>query len=166
VGGGATGYAVTTTGLDATPARSLANLSSSAAATGSPNAPIKITGPSDGSAVRECITVSGTGAVPAGEALVIADQQQGDDQRYFEEDVSVNPGDNTWSAGVTIGQDSDAKASYTIYAILMGKSLAEYLSTMQSFNDASNTWWASPQWPAGSTIAAQINVHRFAIDHC
>jgi hypothetical protein len=165
VGGGATGYAVTADGLHAMPSPSRA-ASSPGPATPNPAAPITISSPADGSAVGKCLVVSGTGAVPAGEALVVVDQEQADDQRYFEKDVSINPAAGTWSANVVVGQDSESRAVFTIYAILVDKALADYLSTTQTYNDASSTWWASPQWPTGSDVAAQIAVHRFAVDHC
>src|ERR1022692_3095396 len=46
-------------------------------------APIVITSPSDPDHVGGCLTLALSGKVPAGEELVVANQLQGSDQRYF-----------------------------------------------------------------------------------
>jgi hypothetical protein len=135
-------------------------------ATPDPTAPVVLTSPADGAAVGRCLMVTGTGEIPPGESLVIANQREGDDQRYFEADVSTDPRDGgSWSTRVTLGDNTDT-GPFMVYAVLMDKHLADELSSVMVFQGPGNTWWASSHWPIGANVVGQAHVTRNAADHC
>jgi hypothetical protein len=125
--------------------------------------PIIITPPADPDHVGECLALSLSGQVPAGEELVVANQQQGSDQRYFKP-VSPGTDDSSWSVTIALGtklMPSNVKTqAYTIYATLMTKWIVDYLSTMQQYQSSTNTFWVSSQWPPSALQVGQMAVVR------
>jgi hypothetical protein len=122
-----------------------------------PTSPITISQPQQ--PLGECVSLNGTGIVPAGEDLVIENQQEGNPDRFFIK--AGSPPGNQWSARIDIGgKHLKGKKEFTISAILMTGWLADYLSTTQQNISHSFTFWASSQWPPSYLIAQTISVTR------
>jgi hypothetical protein len=125
--------------------------------------PIIVTPPDDPDHVGECLTLSLSGRVPAGEELVVASQQQASGQRYFKP-VSPGTNDSSWPVTTALGTKQLPRnvktQAYIIYTVLMAKWIADYLSTMQQYESVTNTFWASSQWPPSALQVNQMTVVR------
>lgn len=127
-------------------------------------APIRITPPSDPAHVGRCLTLNLSGRVPDGEQLIIVNQIEGSSQRYFKPASMPGTDKSSWSISLTIDNQQIPKPQkVAIYAVLMTKRLANYLTTMQQYQNESNNYWASSQWPPSALIANQISVTRTQI---
>jgi hypothetical protein len=127
-------------------------------------APIEITPPSDPTHVGRCLTLNISGRVPDGEQLLVVNQIGDSSQRYFKPASMPGTDDNSWSISLTIGNQQMPKPQkVTIYAVLVTKWLADYLTTMQQYQNESNNYWASSRWPPSALIANQISVTRSQI---
>ena len=129
-----------------------------------PQAPIQITPPLDPANIGRCLTLNLSGRVPGGEQLLVVNQIKGSSQRYFKPASMPGTDNNSWSISLTIGNQQIPKSQeVAIYAVLMTKWLANYLTTMQQYQNESNNYWASSQWPPSALIADQISVTRTQI---
>ena len=129
-----------------------------------PQAPIHITSLSDPAHVGRCLTLNLSGRVPGGEELLVVNQIEGSSQRYFKPASMPGTDNNSWSISLTIGDQQIPKSQkVAIYAVLMTKWLSDYLTTMQQYQNESNNYWASSQWPPSARIADQISVTRTQI---
>ena len=128
-----------------------------------PEGPITIKPPSNAGDAGECLNISLSGQVPAGEELVVANQLQGSNQWYFKP-ASQGTDIRTWSAMITLGSRNMPKhvqsQTFTIYVALMTKWLADYLATTQQYQSGSNTFWASSEWPPSALEAGETTVIR------
>jgi hypothetical protein len=115
------------------------------------------------SAVGECLSISLSGHVPAGEELVIANQSQGNPQRYFKS-AKMGTDSNTWTISMTLGSKAIPKGAksqtFTVDVALMTKWLADYLSTMQQYQGSGNSFWVSSQWPPSALKIEEFTVNR------
>jgi hypothetical protein len=122
---------------------------------------IAITDPSPDTSEGCVITVSGHGSPPAGQALVLSNQQQGtgssvDSTMYFA--VATISGD-TWQVVSQLGDNSTpAGAPYTLTAWLVNADWIKYLTQA----DPHPTWWGTLGAPPGAVEIQSVNVTREA----
>jgi hypothetical protein len=129
-----------------------------------PQAPIQIVPPQHPARVGRCLTLNLSGGVPGGEQLIVVNQIIGNSQRYFKPASMPGTDNNSWSISLTIGNQQIPKPQkVAIYAVLMTKWLANYLTTMQQYQAETNNYWVSSEWPPSALIADQISVTRTQI---
>jgi hypothetical protein len=124
--------------------------------------PIFIVHPANAAIVGACVTVRLSGRVPPGEALVVAHQLR--QPWWYFKPARFETSSNLWSDPLAIGQRRIPKGIHvqtlTIDAILMPKWLANYLMTMQRYQEKTNTYWVSSSFPPSALKVSQITVAR------
>jgi hypothetical protein len=124
---------------------------------------IAFTNPSPDAVTSEgcVVTVSGHGSPPAGQALVLSNQQQGtgnsvDSTMYFA--IATINGD-TWQAVSWLGSGSTpAGTPFTLTAWLVNADWIKYLTQA----NAHPTWWGALGAPPGAVEIQSVNVTREA----
>jgi hypothetical protein len=128
---------------------------------------ITLTNPLPGTIpVEPCnITVTGRGTAPAGQAIVVSNQEQGtgnhvDPNLYF---AMAHVGSREWSTAEQLGTSRIAAGTpYTVTVWLVDADWASYLANLTNGAPAQNPWWSSHGLPPGAKNVQAVEVTRSA----
>jgi hypothetical protein len=113
------------------------------------------------------VNVTGKGAVPTGDVLVLGSVKSGgDEQLPLQDDVQWSS-ETSWHATVYFGNASDANHIFDLKAVVMPEAWKDYLLNEALYYDAQSgeTWWSSGEPPAPAQVEASVAVMRMPVPH-
>jgi len=121
---------------------------------------IVITEPEPGDSVPVCISVEGTGDIPAGHGLWALVGAQSDDGRptFYLVQKAHPTTEKRWTVRVSVGQEHTTGPGYTIHVVLVDRAVDEYLTN----RNPQAEWWSRVLPPNAVRVAGPIAVNRAA----
>jgi hypothetical protein len=123
---------------------------------------IAFTNPVPGTVAEEpcSFTVTGRGAPPSGQALVIGNQQQGtgnnvDSTQNF---AVIKTGPDTWQVNVQIGNSGTPGG--TTYALTAWLADADWITYLTQVTPNQQPWWGTAGPPPGASAIQTVDVAR------
>jgi hypothetical protein len=123
----------------------------------------------EGATPEPCtFTANGQGTAPAGQVLIVSDQEQGtgdniDSLLHFGT-VTMKPGTDLWYTHVQSGISTTPPGTpYTLTAWLVS---ADWINYLTQITPNQRTWWSTRAIPPGAKQVATVNIIRDAHDNC